>query len=77
MPAREFLYKYVRRWAATIAIKLARTGVLTTYPMELPKAVENTATGATADLTLRCILDYSMHDDLQVLRIDALAGWDD
>jgi hypothetical protein len=77
MPAREFLYKYVRRWAANIAIKLARTGVLTTYPMELPKAVDHAAIGTTPDLTLRCIVDYSMHDDLQVLRIDALAGWDE
>jgi hypothetical protein len=77
MPAREFLYKYLRRWATNMALKLARTGVLTTYPMPLPKGVELAVLGQTDNLILRCIVDYSMHDDLKVLRVDALASWDE
>lgn len=77
LPAREFLYKYMRRWAINMALKLARTGVLTTYPMAMPKGVEAKALGRAENLVLRCLLDYSMHDDLKVLRIDALASWDE
>lgn len=77
MPAREFLLLYLRRWAANMALKLARTGILTTFPMPLPKGVEQAVLGRSDNLILRCILDYSMHDDLKVLRIDALAKWDE
>lgn len=77
MPAREFRYKYLRRWSANMGLKLARTGVLTTYPMPLPKGVEQAVLGKSENLVLRAILDYSMHDDRQVLRIDAYASWDE
>lgn len=77
MPAREFLYKYVRRWSANMGLKLARTGVLSTYPMPLPKGVEQAVLGKSENLVLRAILDYSMHDDRQVLRLDAYASWDE
>ena len=77
LPAREFLYKYLHRWSINMGLKLARTGVLTTYPMPMPKGVEAKALGRSENLILRCLLDYSMHDDLKVLRIDALASWDE
>jgi hypothetical protein len=77
LPAKEFVYKYLRRWAINIGLKLARTGVLTTYPMPMPKMVEAKAQGRSENLVLRCLLDYSMHDDLKLLRIDALASWDE
>ena len=77
LPAREFFQKYLRRWAINMGLKLARTGVLTTYPMAMPKGVEAKALGRSENLVLRCLLDYSMHDDLKVLRIDALASWDE
>ena len=77
MPAREFLYKYVRRWSANMGLKLARTGVLTTYPMPLPKGVEQAVLGRSDNLILRAILDFSMHDSRQVLRLDAYASWDE
>lgn len=77
MPARDFRLKYLRRWTASMALKLARPGVLTTYRMTLPKGVEAAALGHAENLTLRCIVDFSMHDGRQVLRLDALASWDD
>ena len=76
MKAREFLYKHVRPWSISMALKLARTGVLTTYRMILPKAVEEAAIGASENLILRAVLDYSMLDARHVLRLDALASWD-
>lgn len=75
--AREFLYKYVRRWGIEMGIKLARPEILTTYEMELPRGVEAAAVGRTDGLVLRCVVNYSIQDDLLALRIDTLAKWDD
>jgi hypothetical protein len=77
LPAREFYQKYLRRWAINMGLKLARTGVLTTYPMPLPKGVEAKALGRSENLVLRCLLDYWINQDMHVLRIDALASWDE
>lgn len=77
MPSREFRYRYLRRWSINMALKLARTGVLTTYPMPLPKGVEEAVLGRSENLILRAIVDFSMHDDRQVLRLDAYASWDE
>lgn len=77
IPAREFNYHFLRRWAIEMGIKLARRGILTTYEMELPRGVSAAAVGRADDLFLRCIMDYSLSEDLMVLRVDALAKWDE
>lgn len=77
LPAREFLSKYARRWAIEMGIKLARPAVLTTYPMVLPRNIQQAALGRSSDLVLRCLVDYSLQTDSLVLRVDALAKWDD
>jgi len=75
IPAKTFLEQHLKPWAVGLAIKLARRGVLTTYPLDLPRAVEDAAVGQSDNLVLRVVVDYSMFDDTQVIRIDALASW--
>jgi hypothetical protein len=75
IPAKTFLEQHLKPWAVGMALKLARRGVLTTYPLDLPRAVEDAALGQSDNLVLRVVVDYSMFDDAQVIRIDALASW--
>lgn len=67
---------HVRKWAIEMGLKLARPGVLSTYEMELPRGVRS-AMGRAEDLLLRCVVDYSIHEDMEILRVDALAKWDE
>jgi len=75
MQAKTFLEQHLKPWSIGLALKLARRAILTTYPLDLPRAVEEAAVGQSDNLTLRVIVDYSMFDDTQVIRIDALASW--
>lgn len=77
IPAQVFLKEYLKKWAIEMGLKLARPGVLTTYAMLFPRGVAYAALGNASDLILRCIVNYSIHDDANVLRIDALAKWDE
>lgn len=77
IPAREFAYHYLRNWAIEMGLKLARPGVLSTYRMELPRGVSAAAIGRTEDLVIRCVVDYSIREDSEILRVDALAKWDE
>jgi hypothetical protein len=75
IPAKTFIEQHLRPWAVGLALKLARPGILTTYPLDLPRAVEHAVIGQSDNLVLRVVVDYSMFDDTQVIRIDALASW--
>jgi hypothetical protein len=75
LKASVFLKLHLKPWAVGMALKLARRGILTTYPLELPRAVEHAVIGQSDNLVLRVVVDYSMFDDSQVIRIDALASW--
>lgn len=77
IPAKRFLERHLRPWAVGLALKLTRPGVLTTYPLDLPRGVSESCLGQSENLVLRAIVDYSMFDDSQVIRIDALASWSD
>lgn len=74
-PAKTFIEQHLKPWAVGMALKLARRGILTTYPLDLPRGVEHAVIGQSDNLVLRVVVDYSMFDDAQVIRIDALASW--
>jgi len=74
-PADEFLDRFLKRWVQGLVIKLARPGTLTTFPMRLPRGPEAACLGVADNFVMRAILDYSMFDDLKLIRVDVLAEW--